>query len=778
MKHYMNRNFTKTSLSLFFAGFSLFASQSIFAQEDKDKNISVQDSIALQQDLKGDKEVEGKKNGSDRNVMLNAANNSGPRDVNIGLPGSVGGITILENDLPVVYLFWPELPNKTWRQSVSLQKTGLLKMDELAGTMGDLGFAVNSYTQTGTEEFQLKGKLSGSHFGWFQGDINVSGPISENGWSYTAGAFVNFDPSTYDLGYNNYADQTKIFRAGLTKRFKDGKGIFNISYKYADSYTTTNYAVVEYGPDGEANEIDDFRIGRDSYIVRDGKVRFKDVDGGDYYWASMDGKENTNTSHNIDIFGNYLMDNGWNFKYSTRLHLAKASLLNIIPISILSNDLESDDPNYKEFRYPSNGDLYSGPVGTQLAMNSPEISTTAIMGRFSINKKIENHDVTLGVLEQYYHVDNYVSNRSLFYQTVENQPQRLIGYGNNQDLVLNQITDDYGFYGYNGSAEFHTGKENKLAAYASDDWQVSDRFNLSYGLFFRHHYINGEYSLQDRGVDFTIQDADIESVNKNWFHIAGKVNATYNVTNKFGVLANLQYTEENRRLESYSANLTPNAKTSKSPMGAFGVFYNDKWISLVSQVSYLTKNNYLKRFNLVNPDDDTQQQQTTTYYDIETLGWTTDVVLTPFKGFSFHGLVTVQDPKYKDFTFEAFGNTYDDSDKTVLEISKVLLELDPSYTYKDWRVWASFRYFSKQYANINNALTFAPRWENFGGVNYKYNDHLNFGLTLVNFLNQVGAKGTINGAELKNDPSEYYGNLLTSSYIRPFTAQLSVNFNF
>ncbi|WBL23070.1 TonB-dependent receptor [Zunongwangia sp. HRR-M8] len=762
MKHYMNRNFTKTSLSLFFAGFSLFASQSIFAQEDKDKNISVQDSIALQQDLKGDKEADGKKNGSDRNVMLNASSNSGPRDVNIGLPGSVGGITILENDLPVVYLFWPELPNKTWRQSVSLQKTGLLKMDELASTMGDLGFAVNSYTQTGTEEFQLKGKLSGSHFGWFQGDINVSGPISENGWSYTAGAFVNFDPSTYDLGYNNYADQTKIFRAGLTKRFKDGKGIFNISYKYADSYTTTNYAVVEYGPDGEANEIDDFRIGRDSYIVRDGKVRFKDVDGGDYYWASMDGKENTNKSHNIDIFGNYLMDNGWNFKYSTRLHLAKASLLNIIPISII--DANAGDG----YQIASTGEAYTGSVGTQLGMNSPEISSTSVMGRFSINKKIENHDVTLGILEQYYNIDNYVSNRSLFYQTVENQPQRLIS----------PTTDEYGFYGYNGGAEFHTGKENKLAVYASDDWQVNDRFNLSYGVFFRHQYLDGEYSLQQRGVDFTIQDAEKSPIDKNWFNIAGKVNATYNLTKKFGVLANLQYTEENGRLERYSAPINPNTTTSKSPMGAFGVFYNSDWVSLVSQVTYLTKNNYLKRFNLVNPDNSSETQQTTTFYDIETLGWTTDVVLTPFKGFSFHGLVTVQDPKYKDFTFDAFGNNYDFSDKTVLEISKVLLELDPSYTYKDWRVWASFRYFSKQYANINNALTFAPRWENFGGINYKFSDHLNFGLTLVNFLNQVGAKGTINGAELIEDPEPYYGRLLTASYIRPFTAQLSVSFNF
>ena len=106
------------------------------------------------------------------------------------------------------------------------------------------------------------------------------------------------------------------------------------------------------------------------------------------------------------------------------------------------------------------------------------------------------------------------------------------------------------------------------------------------------------------------------------------------------------------------------------------------------------------------------------------------------------------------------------------------MEIDPSYTYKDWRFWASFRYFSKQYANLTNALYFAERWETFGGINYKYNEHISLGATVVNFLNQRGAKGTINGAELITEPDPYYGRLLTGSYIRPFTVQASVTINF
>ena len=81
--------------------------------------------LAQQKDslsVKG-KAVEGE---DTRNVMLNASSNTGPREVNIGLPSSVGGITVLENDLPVVYHFWPELPSRTWRPSQSLQMKGLM----------------------------------------------------------------------------------------------------------------------------------------------------------------------------------------------------------------------------------------------------------------------------------------------------------------------------------------------------------------------------------------------------------------------------------------------------------------------------------------------------------------------------------------------------------------------------------------------------------------------------------------------------------------------------
>ena len=109
------------------------------------------------------------------------------------------------------------------------------------------------------------------------------------------------------------------------------------------------------------------------------------------------------------------------------------------------------------------------------------------------------------------------------------------------------------------------------------------------------------------------------------------------------------------------------------------------------------------------------------------------------------------------------------------------MEIDPSYMItKDLKIWTSFRYFSKTYANINDAYYFNGRWETFGGLNWQVNKKLALGCTVVNFLNQTGAKGSIAGAELieKEDAGQYAGHVMAGSYIRPFTVEFSASLKF
>ena len=117
----------------------------------------------------------------------------------------------------------------------------------------------------------------------------------------------------------------------------------------------------------------------------------------------------------------------------------------------------------------------------------------------------------------------------------------------------------------------------------------------------------------------------------------------------------------------------------------------------------------------------------------------------------------------------------------VKEIPQILVELDPSYNITDdLRVWLSFRYFGKTYANLQEALYFNGRWETFGGVNWKVNPHLDLGVSFVNLLNQKGASGTINGSELisKADAAQYNNHYMSGNYLRPFTVEFSASIKF
>ncbi len=132
-------------------------------------------------------------------------------------------------------------------------------------------------------------------------------------------------------------------------------------------------------------------------------------------------------------------------------------------------------------------------------------------------------------------------------------------------------------------------------------------------------------------------------------------------------------------------------------------------------------------------------------YDIKTLGWTTSAEINPFKGFHLHALFTYQKP-----------------------------------TYNNYFIKSPFEGVPDLNANLTNALYFNGRWETFGGVNWKVNKHLSLGATVVNFLNQKGASGTINGAELlsKEEAGKFKDHYMSGNYLRPLTLEFSASLSF
>jgi hypothetical protein len=168
-------------------------------------------------------------------------------------------------------------------------------------------------------------------------------------------------------------------------------------------------------------------------------------------------------------------------------------------------------------------------------------------------------------------------------------------------------------------------------------------------------------------------------------------------------------------------------------------------------------------------------------YDVNTIGWTSDILLTPFKGFKLHLLLTLQNPKYENYSFSTkWGDHYDFSGNVARSVSKTLIEIDPSYSWGKFNIWASARYFSKEHANYPNTLVFAERWETFAGLTYKYDKNVDFAISAVNLLNQSGAQGSISGTNTTtaDQAVALYDKPLCGTYIRPFTLEFKTKIRF
>ena len=408
-----------------------------------------------------------------------------------------------------------------------------------------------------------------------------------------------------------------------------------------------------------------------------------------------------------------------------------------------------------------------------------------------LSKKFNTSTIRVGLNEWYYHID-YASNTTMYDQSVPADGSYALRVWD-----VNQ-RGDY-FYDFNKNAsEYYKGGENKLALYFTHDWDITKKLNLYYGARLEWQRLKGEnaavknaqgnfvgrfadYNLGATAADGTkITPADLSY---NWFNYDFSVAATYKLTKNFGFTGDFTYIVQHPKFEAFAPATLPNTDKISVPLGRVGIYYNNSWLSLTSLFSYISKTNNNSTLNL---QHGSEIKAAPLAYDIQTWGWTTDAVAHPFKGFDFHFLFTYQKPTYKKFetsvTFkDGYVGTINATGNIVAEIPEVLIELDPSYMItKNIKLWTSFRYFSKTYANINEAYYFNGHWETFGGLNWQVNKRLSLGCTVVNFLNQTGAKGSIAGAELitKDEAKGIKNQLMTGSYLRPFTVEFSASLKF
>ncbi len=701
---------------------------------------------------------------NDHGVMLNAKDATEPRQVEIGLPMSYTAVSV--DGLPAVYYYWPNTTSNHWRGEQLLARQGLQNIATTAIKFGEIGYGVDSYMERGGEKFKGKLKYQTNTFGAQNFDLNLSGKLAKKTY-FTLSTYQNFDPGSMNLKFTNYIDRAQFYTAGLTHLFNDDRGRFSVFYKYNETHPLTalaNYAPFTYDGDGKVSELKNFRMGRDSYLPVDGMMQYRDVKTGKLVTDNLYDIIKTRT-HEATALLDYDLGNNLSLAVKGKFSHSKGHSGDQLTMGFY----EDADATYAD-----NGDAFHGTIQRRLSQINAFCVKDAMLVA-ELQKKTASHDWAFGINELYSNID-YARSTTQYYHEVAPNPRKLIYNG-------------VEYANLNGSSEYDKGFENKLAAYVNDTWRVSRNFRMGYGARVELFNLGVDYISDKRFGDFHIganyTDAEgnkktvgVSHHTNTGLNYAVSVSPTYNITHNFGLTGEINFLRQYRHLEAYSGTSLPYYNNRPFILGRAGIFFNSSFVNLVSAFTYARRTNDYSRLTVMseNPNEDPVMVGASS--GIETMGWTTDAMFTPFKGFTFHAMVTLQSPKYTGYKFEAFNKTYDFSGKTVTKQSKLIVELDPNYTYDRFNIWASFRYYGKQYANVGNSVYFNGRWETFAGASYKASKMLTFNVNVVNFLNQRGAQGTIPGSELITDGSQYAGTIMAGNYIRPFTVEFGAKLNF
>lgn len=701
---------------------------------------------------------------NDHGVMLNAKDATEPRQVEIGLPMSYTAVSV--DGLPAVYYYWPNTTSNHWRGEQLLARQGLQNIATTAIKFGEIGYGVDSYMERGGEKFKGKLKYQTNTFGAQNFDLNLSGKLAKKTY-FTLSTYQNFDPGSMNLKFTNYIDRAQFYTAGLTHLFNDDRGRFSVFYKYNETHPLTalaNYAPFTYDGDGKVSELKNFRMGRDSYLPVDGMMQYRNVKTGELVTDNLYDIIKTRT-HEATALLDYDLGNNLSLAVKGKFSHSKGHSGDQLTMGFY----EDADATYAD-----NGDAFHGTIQRRLSQINAFCVKDAMLVA-ELQKKTASHDWAFGINELYSNID-YARSTTQYYHEVAPNPRKLIYNG-------------VEYANLNGSTEYDKGFENKLAAYVNDTWRISRNFRMGYGARVELFNLGVDYIGDKRFGDFHIgaNYTDAEGNKKTvgtthhthtGLNYAVSVSPTYNITHNFGLTGEINFLRQYRHLEAYSGASLPYYNNRPFILGRAGIFFNSSFVNLVSAFTYARRTNDYSRLTVMseNPNEDPVMVGASS--GIETMGWTTDAMFTPFKGFTFHAMVTLQSPKYTGYKFEAFNKTYDFSGKTVTKQSKLIVELDPNYTYDRFNIWASFRYYGKQYANVGNSVYFNGRWETFAGASYKASKMLTFNVNVVNFLNQRGAQGTIPGSELITDGSQYAGTIMAGNYIRPFTVEFGAKLNF
>ena len=710
---------------------------------------------------------------SERNMMLNAESATVPREINIGLPEGGSGAIVYVDGAKHAH----GLPRSQfhWSGGNAYQPQGTIGLMEAVITSGEIGVLVDSKTRMGTDEFTGAFTVGTSTNGLIRFDGAVSGAVKgAKGWYYSLGAYVNNDPTNVNAPGRPFIDQKQIYHAAVSRRWENTtlNALYRFSYCRDNLDNGYGFAPFVYKGDGTVAAYDGFRIGRDCYMPEDDAVSYMDIRDGRTRYGSLSNMDER-FLHDVSLMLDHDHRSGW--KLGANLHVMYMQPSRYVKMGLAGIDRVTSENGF----FNADGTPFSGYMQNRLITveDQSELDVNLIL---SADRRFNSrHKLRLGMELVYADQLNYAST---FYMahTVGADPLRV-------------YKGEKATWGMNTSGLFFDAYRLYAPIYAIHDWNPAPRLLVRTGARVRPLYQNvitaarleGDV-LNSRVDGFNIADrslCDPHTLSIPAVDYAFTEHINYRIAGRLFFMAEGFYSMTTKSASYYKNATIPSTSPIGHALGRGGFTYDNRWMDLTALVSYITSWNNAKVMTVTKQIAGVSETiPWTAQYGIGTLGFTLDGNM-HFGGFNLHFLGTWQDPRYKNYKNEfvfsdGTSEIIDYTGNHVTGISQLMLEFDPSYTWKNVRVWASARYYSRQYVSRTNLAYFAGHWETFAGLDLNLMKQLKLSVNLVNVLAQNGAKGSIDVADTITDASLLNDYVMSGSYIRPFCIDFLLTYRF
>ncbi|MDO7172994.1 TonB-dependent receptor [Mariniflexile sp. AS56] len=757
-------------------------------------------------------------------------------------------VSLQEDGLPVSLLqhsyYGPDLFHRVdlTTQKVEALRGGSASITAMNAPGGVYNFISRNNTEGLSGEIQTQNGIQGEGNPTHRVDAVLGGALGNN-WFFNAGGHYRYEDGARNTDFT--FSKGGQFKFDVTK--ENAHGYFKLYAKYLNDYTNRYNGVAAtdwnnpkpaFGQDFNSTAL---LMPAFKAAIPDGRYLNEGVTN---TFDPSQGVHAKDLAFGFDLFQN--LGNNWsvknNIKFSSKSANWQTSISNaFVSISdptvyyLVSNGnpfpvgqiVFRDANSGSELARIDNSGIFNGNPSEYLTNdrlpNDAVLGTSTwykdnasdeIMQQLTFRKKHENHDLNLGLASGFSDTSVFTQG-SFAFSTYENNPRMLQVTLENPNEPVLALSDSNGVSNYGGL--FFTNSRataTQLAAFANDQWKLSDNLELDLGLRFesiKHKGSNDRFAPFNQsggldGDDNTAYDNNIlqptgeqDNFNYNYNYLSYSTGVNYKITNDAALFGRFSKGHKAPELNYYFNNF------SNVPINKKGEVQDINQIELglksnLKNLSFTTTLFWseLKNIGVTNFefDGDTNSIFYTPiqFNTSRTVGLEWESVYAPLENFAFRFNGIFQDPKATKWNVYDAAGSVDMSDDSTTDFSgnrlafnpKLMLNLTTEYARNGVSSFIKWQYMGKREGNAANAFQLAAYSIFNAGLGYQFNKHISANIIATNVLNSDGLANFFGansfGANANGATPEYIEANPDASFIvvpvLPRATLLQLNYSF